>query len=49
MAPFLAAPLFRRYTQPIRLTVTAIYCAALIGLRIGRSRTAGPEGQALAA
>jgi hypothetical protein len=31
MAAFLAAPLFRRYTQPIRLSVTAIYCAAVLG------------------
>ncbi len=31
MAAFLAAPLFRRYSQAIRLTVGVIYCAALLG------------------
>ena len=30
IAAFLAAPLFRRYTHPIRLTVASIYCAALL-------------------
>ncbi len=31
MAAFLAAPLFRRYARAIRLTVAAIYIAALVG------------------
>jgi hypothetical protein len=31
MAAFLAAPLFRRCAHPIRLTVAAIYCAAVLG------------------
>ncbi len=34
MAAFLAAPLFRRYAQPIRLTVAAIYLAALLGFLV---------------
>jgi hypothetical protein len=31
MVAFLAAPYFRRYAQPIRLTVAALYVAGVLG------------------
>jgi hypothetical protein len=34
MAAFLAAPLFRRYAQPIRWAVATIYCAAVMGFLV---------------
>jgi hypothetical protein len=31
MAAFVAAPFFRRYTQPIRLIIAAVYLAGVLG------------------
>ena len=32
MAVFIAAPYFRRYAQPVRLTIALIYIGGLVGL-----------------
>jgi hypothetical protein len=32
MVAFLAAPMLRRYAQPVRLIVTAVYVAGVLGV-----------------